>query len=70
MNKFPRKTNKFELQEINVEKGPEALANPLRNLRPLPRPGFDRLSTIQHQMNHHNREQVIHDIAFPHASYS
>ena len=72
MNKHqPLKRNRFELQEVNVEEGPQALANPMRNLRPLPNPqSFCKFSGAQHLINHPNREQVVHDIAFPHAMNS
>ena len=64
----PIKRNKFQLQELIVENGPEALANPDRHLRPVP--NFRPTPNIQHLINHPNREQITHDIAFPHAMNS
>ena len=76
MKKSQRKSNLFKTQPINqreliVENGPEALANPMRNLRPLPNPAsFQKFNLIPHLINHLNRDQVVHDIAFPHAMTS
>ena len=68
MRKSPCKRNKLELQPIIVENGPNALANPMRNLRPTERPGdFTKFNIIPHLINHPNRNQLIHDIAFPNA---
>ena len=66
--KHPPRRNKFELQDLNVEEGPQSLANPIRYLRPLPI--FKPTPTIHDLIGHPNREQIIHEIAFPQAMNS